>query len=92
MITLGTLRSALGISQPELVERIHALGYRDFLDQAKLSKYESGRHPVPTRLLVIWAAALHVDVENVIRSGTAKADEPDLQAQPNEPGLQAQPA
>lgn len=58
---LAALREKAGLSQPELVRRMLAVGLD--ISQAQLSHYELGKNKVPASLLAVAAPILRCKVE-----------------------------
>jgi len=60
---LLTIRSAFGLSQTEMLRR---LGVEDQIDYTAISKYEIGRNEPPLMILLQYARAAGVHMEDLV--------------------------
>lgn len=68
---LRAIRSALGLSQSEMLKR---LGAEDLIDYNRISQYERGKREPPLQVLLLYARAANVWVDALIDDA---ADLPD---------------
>lgn len=53
----------MGLSQNEM---LRSLGYQDFFDRSTISHYESGEREPPLPVLLAYAKAINVTVDDLI--------------------------